>query len=154
MAKRKKKTAKKILTPEEQGLVYDKAWPGSWVTPEELNKRLAIREERMFMRRARQGELQCPMIISDSQGGIHGVQSMADGKHYDSKSNMRRHYREAGVIEIGNDPAYTSDVKNQVVPHKRAKSRAQKDAKFKRERDTVEKAVSTFNLTQYRENEI
>ena len=30
---------------------------------------------------------------------------MIDGKFYDSKSAMRRHYREAGATEIGNDPA-------------------------------------------------
>jgi hypothetical protein len=34
-----------------------------------------------------------------------GVQSMVDGKIYTSKSAMRRHYKETGHIEIGNDAA-------------------------------------------------
>jgi hypothetical protein len=29
--------------------------------------------------------------------------SMLDGKLYDSKSRLRRTYREAGVVEVGND---------------------------------------------------
>lgn len=84
------------------GLVYDRlSW--TWVTPEEMERRRADREERSFQMQRRQGELCAPMVIGDSQGGIRGIMSMADGRLYDSKSNMRRHYREAGVIEVGND---------------------------------------------------
>jgi hypothetical protein len=32
------------------------------------------------------------------------VQSQRDGRMYDSKSALRRTYREAGVTEVGNDP--------------------------------------------------
>jgi len=41
-----------------------------------------------------------PFTISDSQKPL---QSMADGKIYDSKSEMRKGYKRAGVIEVGND---------------------------------------------------
>lgn len=84
------------------GLVYDRvSW--TWVSTEEMARRTAEREERWFQRQASQGQLAAPSIIHDGQGGIRGVQSMQDGKLYDSKSNMRRHYREAGVVELGND---------------------------------------------------
>lgn len=41
-----------------------------------------------------------PMIIGDT---IEPTQSMLDGKHYTSKSQLRRTYREAGMTEAGND---------------------------------------------------
>jgi len=44
----------------------------------------------------------CPMIIADSMAP---VQSMLDGKLYDSKAALRATYRAAGVTEVGNDPA-------------------------------------------------
>lgn len=85
------------------GLVYDRP-SFTWVTPEEMARRTAIREERIFRRKASQGQLCAPMIISDGIGrGVQGLQSQADGRFYDSKSALRRHYREAGVVEIGND---------------------------------------------------
>lgn len=43
-----------------------------------------------------------PMIASDT---MSPVQSMLDGKMYDSKSRLRETYRAAGVDEVGNDPA-------------------------------------------------
>ena len=85
-----------------EGMEYDRV-SFTWVTPEEMARRRAEREERAFRRKPKQGELCAPMIISDSQGGIRGVQSMQDGKFYDSKSVMRQHYRDAGVIEVGNE---------------------------------------------------
>jgi hypothetical protein len=42
------------------------------------------------------------MVISDSLG-LHGKQSQVDGNHYDSKRRLRQHYRESGVVEVGND---------------------------------------------------
>lgn len=42
------------------------------------------------------------MVISDAIGAIR---SMADGKMYDSKSELRRGYKAKGVIELGNDAA-------------------------------------------------
>ena len=86
--------------------VYDRvSW--TWVTPEEMARRKAEREERAFQRQASQGQLAAPMIVRDGQGGIRGVQSMADGRFYDSKRAMRRHYREAGVMEVGDEAPTT-----------------------------------------------
>lgn len=48
---------------------------------------------------ARSG-LPSPMLISDT---MDPVRSMADGKMYESKSALRAAYREAGVVEVGND---------------------------------------------------
>lgn len=45
-------------------------------------------------------------IISDNLegiGGLNGVQSMADGRHYTSKAKMRAEYRAMGLTEMGND---------------------------------------------------
>jgi hypothetical protein len=35
------------------------------------------------------------------------VQSQLDGRIYDSKSKLRRTYRDAGVVEVGNDSSVT-----------------------------------------------
>lgn len=45
-------------------------------------------------------EPQAPRVISDTQPLI---QSQTNGKHYDSKSELRKEYKRAGVIEVGND---------------------------------------------------
>jgi hypothetical protein len=48
--------------------------------------------------------LAAPRIASDYiDGAGSAVRSMVDGKFYDSKSALRRHYRERGVIEVGNE---------------------------------------------------
>jgi hypothetical protein len=47
-------------------------------------------------------DLPCPRIASDI---MDPVQSQVDGKMYDSKSGIRRSYKETGHEEIGNDPA-------------------------------------------------
>lgn len=44
--------------------------------------------------------LNAPMLIAD---GMDAVQSMLDGRHYDSKSALRRTYKDAGVVEVGNE---------------------------------------------------
>ncbi|MFQ8433483.1 hypothetical protein [Amaricoccus sp. W119] len=75
----------------------------AWVRADEWQARQWAREDRAFERRMNQGQLATPVVISDSQGGVRGVQSMLNGEMYDSKSNMRRHYRERGATEIGND---------------------------------------------------
>jgi hypothetical protein len=43
-----------------------------------------------------------PMVLSDT---MEPVQSQLDGRMYDSKSSLRATYKDAGVLEIGNDPA-------------------------------------------------
>ncbi|WP_157158120.1 hypothetical protein [Bradyrhizobium genomosp. III] len=45
-------------------------------------------------------ELPRPMVISDS---LDGIQSMVSGERFDSKAELRRHYRANGMIEVGND---------------------------------------------------
>jgi hypothetical protein len=50
----------------------------------------------------------CRSFISDnleSIGGINGIQSMADGRMYTSKSRLRAEYRARGLTEMGNDKA-------------------------------------------------
>lgn len=43
---------------------------------------------------------QMPFTVSDAQPHLR---SMTDGKFYDSKSEMRKEYRRAGVEEVGSD---------------------------------------------------
>jgi hypothetical protein len=43
-----------------------------------------------------------PFLATDT---MQPVQSMLDGKMYDSKSALRATYKAAGVTEVGNDPA-------------------------------------------------
>lgn len=45
--------------------------------------------------------LPVPMMNLDTISG--GVKSMVDGLYYDSKSVLRRSYKAAGVIEVGNE---------------------------------------------------
>lgn len=40
------------------------------------------------------------MVISDA---LDGLQSMVSGERFDSKSDLRRHYRANGVVEVGNE---------------------------------------------------
>ena len=47
-------------------------------------------------------DLTAPMLSLDT---MDPVQSQTDGKMYDSKSNLRRTYKEGGVIEVGDDPS-------------------------------------------------
>lgn len=59
--------------------------------------------EKQFERPApKRSDLPCPRIASDI---MEPVQSQVDGRLYDSKSAIRKHYRETGHIEVGNDPA-------------------------------------------------
>lgn len=50
-------------------------------------------------------DLPSPMLIADS---MTPVQSMLDGQMYDSKSALRRTYKQAGMVEVGNDPSITN----------------------------------------------
>ncbi len=50
----------------------------------------------------KRSNLPAPGLIMDT---MEPVQSQLDGKFYDSKSHLRKTYREAGVQEVGNDPA-------------------------------------------------
>lgn len=50
----------------------------------------------------KRSHLPAPLLAIDT---MEPVQSQATGKVYDSKSALRREYRELGMIEVGNDPA-------------------------------------------------
>lgn len=47
-----------------------------------------------------------PMVISDT---LDAVQSMVSGERFDSKSDLRRHYKANGVVEIGNETIAPKD---------------------------------------------
>lgn len=57
-----------------------------------------------FAVRSDGGTMKRPMVISDS---LDGVQSMVSGERFDSKSQMRRHYKVNGVTEVGNEISAT-----------------------------------------------
>jgi len=77
-------------------------------------------------------ELSAPSFIRDN---MDAVQSMLDGKMYDSKSALRATYKQAGVVEVGND----SSVFNPAPPPKPKISKA-------KVRATVDKAFSRAGL--------
>ena len=81
------------------GRVFDRVTQ-EWLLPEEKRKRDEYWEEVAFQRQGNQGQLSAPMFITDT---MRAVQSQTDGKMYDSKSMLRREYKRAGVIEVGND---------------------------------------------------
>ena len=109
---------------------------GTWLPAADYDALKVFREERAFSRRPRQGELCAPMVISDAQGGVRGIQSMGDGRFYDSKSEMRKHYRRDGFCEVGNDSSLTSGVR------KSAPSHAEREARRKDIREHVGKAFA------------
>lgn len=107
----------------------------TWVSPDEMARRRADWAELEFQRRPRQGQLCAPAVFSDCQGGVNGLQSMADGRFYDSKSAMREHYRRDGLQEVGNDSSLTSGKRRQ------AQSRDDKDLYRKGLRDHIGQAL-------------
>lgn len=64
-------------------------------------------------------DLPMPMVIGD---GIPDLKSQVDGKVYSSKSELRRSYKAAGVIEVGNEPIRPGE--RHVDPHKDRKQMA------------------------------
>lgn len=61
--------------------------------------RISHAPEPAFNRRSILG---APMVLGDT---MTPVQSMLDGKMYDSKAALRATYKAAGVTEVGNDPS-------------------------------------------------
>ncbi|RWI60254.1 MAG: hypothetical protein EOQ93_03055 [Mesorhizobium sp.] len=76
----------------------------------------------------KRSHLSAPMINSDT---MSEVQSMLDGQMYTSKSKLRQTYREAGVVEVGDDP------------QRLRRERPNPDRK--KIRETIRKAASDFN---------
>lgn len=54
----------------------------------------------MLNQAERAAEPKAPMVTLDT---MHHVQSQTNGRYYDSKSELRKEYKRAGVIEVGND---------------------------------------------------
>jgi hypothetical protein len=76
--------------------------------------------------------LPAPMLNLDTMGA---VRSMTDGRMYDSKSALRKQYKKAGVIEVGDDKSITNP-----KPFKRPK------ADHKAISNSVEKAFAQAGL--------
>ncbi len=47
-------------------------------------------------------------VITDEVNFGRGIKSMVNGQIYTSKTELRRHYKRAGVIEIGNEVNYVA----------------------------------------------
>lgn len=82
-------------------------------------------------------DLAAPMIIRD---GMDAVKSMLDGQMYDSKSRLRQTYRQAGVVEVGNDSSYTDPAK--LRPQAPSERKRLKEASRKKVEASVGKALS------------
>lgn len=96
-------------------------WLGQTVSQAEYNKLKDEYTERAFQRQPSQGQLACPMIISDGQPHL---MSMTNGKYYDSKSEMRKEYKRAGVVEVGNDVQW-----KRATPSRDERERVKKERK-------------------------
>lgn len=101
-------------------------WLGCVVSEAEYQRLKAAKEEEIFMRAPSQGSLCAPMVIRDTQPDIR---SMTDGKIYDSKSNLRKEYKRAGVEEIGTE---------KVTP---GLDWAEKQAKRKKQREEIKASL-------------
>lgn len=75
---------------------------------------------------AKRSELTAPMFISDT---MDAVQSQLDGRMYDSKSALRRTYKDGGVVELGNDAPINPSKK---IRPDRTKVKASVDRAFSR----------------------
>ena len=84
--------------------------------PSECRGHFAVRGERSSLPR--------PMVISDH---LDGIQSMVSGERFDSKSDLRRHYKANGVVELGNEtikPRDNDEADIQVAPIEREVAQA------------------------------
>lgn len=57
-----------------------------------------------FGGRPKRSDLSAPMVISDH---LPGLRSQLNGKYFDSKSSLRKHYKANNVVELGNDAPTT-----------------------------------------------
>jgi hypothetical protein len=80
-------------------------WPGNCLPEENWNR----------------SSLPAPFLCTDS---MTPVQSMLDGKMYDSKSVLRSTYKQAGVTEVGNDSSVSNPKPMQKKRPDRQKIRA------------------------------
>ncbi len=64
-----------------------------------------IKVQRVHTTPPKRSHLSAPNVIADI---MEPVQSMLDGQMYDSKSSLRRTYKDGGVTEVGNDSSITN----------------------------------------------
>jgi hypothetical protein len=95
----------------------------------DFSKEIAAPAKRFERPGPKRSDLPCPRLASDV---MDPVQSQVDGQLYDSKSAIRRHYRQSGVEEVGNDPARLRPFQRPKVTREEVKA-------------TVEKAKARFN---------
>jgi hypothetical protein len=79
-----------------------------------------------FAVRSDGGTMKRPMVISDH---LPDIQSMVSGERFDSKTQLRRHYKANGVIEVGNEISATM------------KLAAQKPERPKIKREEIKRAI-------------
>lgn len=73
----------------------------AWIDAAEWQRRQWAREDAVFARQANQGELCTPMVIGDGLG--KDLQSQVTGRWHDSKSTLRREYKQHGMVEVGTE---------------------------------------------------
>jgi len=103
---------------------------GRWIWDE--SKQALVPADEYQRPQGKRSNLTSPMVIGDT---MQPVQSMLDGKMYDSKSSLRATYKAAGVVEIGNDASVTQ-------PKPRARPKPDRKAV----KETVSKAFSRAGL--------
>ena len=78
-----------------------------------------------------------PMLIRDH---MEPLQGMHDGKFYDSKSALRRSYKEGGFVELGNDAPTTPS-----APPRPGGFKEDVQAAFQKVRDGYKPQTETMN---------
>lgn len=114
-----------------RGKVFDRV-SYTWFDRDQYDRIKADREERWFQSRPHQGQLCTPMILSD---GMDAVKSMTNGQMYDSKSELRKEYRSANVIEVGTEGKALRGLREK-------REKEQEVERKKGVRDAVETALS------------
>lgn len=97
---------------------------GRWIWDDRINQLVEASEYRRSP--PKRSELPAPMIIGDTME--EGVQSQLDGKIYTSKSQLRKTYKQAGVTEVGNDPARLKPFKKPRPDRKQIRTSVEKAA--------------------------
>jgi hypothetical protein len=105
----------------------------AWVPAQEWQQRQWAREDAAFARQSNQGELCTPMIVRDTMP--RDLRSQVTGRVHDSKSTLRREYREHGVAEVGND-----------VPKGRGAGYKRPELEAKLTRDAINRARQDLDI--------
>lgn len=108
----------------------------AWVRADEWQARQWAREDAAFARKANQGELCSPRISTDTTA--KALQSPVTGKWHESKSALRREYRDHGVVEVGND-----------APTKRGPGYKRPDAESNATFEALKRAKNELNFPSH-----